>query len=434
MACPPITIRIMTGEGAMDWAVEQPQDLLFSQVLEALSQIKSELQNSAFEYVDEDGERITVRSEEEMTSMLSQYIGSLPKQPHCEDVEPLMIFPKANKPTPKRNIHDLKVQTKDGGDSSAVESQIDQETGSRKRSGDIREILATGNINNMDLVQQEILGSGSFVTVYKAYHRTREKLMAVKVIPLDISYEAQKQIIAELEILNQCHSPVIIGFYGAYVMENRISICTEYMDGGSLEKHGKIPQMVLGRIAVSVVKGLQYLWSLKILHRDVKPSNILVNSDGQVKLCDFGVSVQVINHISKTFIGTNAYMAPERIKGLDYSIPSDVWSLGVTLFELACGEFPYESARKLAAKPMDLFNSIVQKAPPQLCQGAFPDSLVDFVSQCMKKEEQMRPAPHDLMRHPYVQLYNDHNFMSIIAAWVRSRIQEQQKQQQQQAQ
>uniref|UniRef100_A0A8C9F189 mitogen-activated protein kinase kinase n=1 Tax=Pavo cristatus TaxID=9049 RepID=A0A8C9F189_PAVCR len=154
------------------------------------------------------------------------------------------------------------------------------------------------------------------------------------VIPLDITLELQKQIMSELEILYKCDSSYIIGFYGAFFVENRISLCTEFMDGGSLDVYRKIPEHVLGRIAVAVVKGLTYLWSLKILHRDVKPSNMLVNTRGQVKLCDFGVSTQLVNSIAKTYVGTNAYMAPERISGEQYGIHSDVWSLGISFMEV----------------------------------------------------------------------------------------------------
>ncbi|KAK2504919.1 hypothetical protein MC885_007536 [Smutsia gigantea] len=166
-----------------------------------------------------------------------------------------------------------------------------------------------------------------------AYHVPSGKILAVKVILLDITLELQKQIMSELEILYKCDSSYIIGFYGAYFVENRISICTEFMDGGSLDVYRKIPENVLGRIAVAVVKGLNYLWSLKILHRDVKPSNMLVNTRGQVKLCDFGVSTQLVNSIAKTYVGTNAYMAPERISGEQYGIHSDVWSLGISFME-----------------------------------------------------------------------------------------------------
>uniref|UniRef100_A0A674BAT4 mitogen-activated protein kinase kinase n=1 Tax=Salmo trutta TaxID=8032 RepID=A0A674BAT4_SALTR len=144
---------------------------------------------------------------------------------------------------------------------------------------------------------------------------------------------------SELEILYKCDSSYIITFYSAFFVENRISICTEYMDGGSLDVYRRIPEHVLGRISVAVVKGLTYLWSLKILHRDVKPSNMLVNTRGQVKLCDFGVSTQLVNSIAKTYVGTNAYMAPERISGEQYGIHSDVWSVGISFMEVIAEYF-----------------------------------------------------------------------------------------------
>ena len=111
-----------------------------------------------------------------------------------------------------------------------------------------------------------------------------------------------------------------------------------------MDKYGVIPEPILGQVAVSIVKGLQYLWTLKVMHRDLKPSNILVNTQGRVKLCDFGVSVQLIDSIAKTYIGTSAYMAPERLMGDTYRMRAEVWSLGVLLFELVSGRFPYKSA------------------------------------------------------------------------------------------
>ena len=116
-----------------------------------------------------------------------------------------------------------------------------------------------------------------------------------------------------------------------------------------MDKYGVIPEAILGQIVVSIVKGLQYLWTQKIMHRDLKPSNILVNTQGRVKLCDFGVSVQLIDSIARTFVGTSAYMAPERLRGEDYRMRAEVWSLGVLIFELVSGTFPYKSARDSAS-------------------------------------------------------------------------------------
>merc|ERR1719210_1262953 len=117
------------------------------------------------------------------------------------------------------------------------------------------------------------------------------------------------------------------------------------MDGGSLDlilrKAGRIPEPILGTITIAVLKGLSYLREKhQIMHRDVKPSNILVNTCGEIKLCDFGVSGQLIDSMANSFVGTRSYMAPERLQGSHYSVQSDIWSLGLSLVEMSIGRYP----------------------------------------------------------------------------------------------
>ncbi|NWV94381.1 MP2K5 kinase, partial [Machaerirhynchus nigripectus] len=344
-----LVIRIKIPDGAaVDWTVHSAPQLLFRDVLDVIGQVLPDATTTAFEYEDEDGDRITVRSDEEMKAMLSYYYSTvMEQQVNGQLIEPLQIYPRACKPPGKRNIHGLKVNTRAGAanNSGSAASEALPSNSLKKSSAELKKILANGQMNEQDIRYRDILGHGNGGTVYKAYHVRSGKILAVKVIPLDITLELQKQIMSELEILYKCDSSYIIGFYGAFFVENRISLCTEFMDGGSLDVYRKIPEHVLGRIAVAVVKGLTYLWSLKILHRDVKPSNMLVNTRGQVKLCDFGVSTQLVNSIAKTYVGTNAYMAPERISGEQYGIHSDVWSLGISFMELALGRFPYPQVR-----------------------------------------------------------------------------------------
>ncbi|XP_056600764.1 dual specificity mitogen-activated protein kinase kinase 5 isoform X3 [Triplophysa dalaica] len=332
-----IVIRIKTPMGDMDSSVDCPSHLNFNDLLAAIRDVMPEATITAFEYEDEVGDRITVRSDEELKAMLSYYCNTVMEQRINGLLpEPLQIFPRAGKTPGIRNIHGLKVNTRpessSGRGSSAADS-LSNDSSLKKSSAELKKILTNGQINEHDLQYQEQLGHGNGGTVYKAHHLLGKRVVAVKVIPLDITVELQKQIMSELEILYKCDSPYIIKFYSAFFVENRISICTEFMDGGSLDVYWKIPEHVLGRIAVAVVNGLTYLWSLKILHRDVKPSNMLVNTRGQVKLCDFGVSTQLVNSIAKTYVGTNAYMAPERISGEQYGIHSDVWSVGISFME-----------------------------------------------------------------------------------------------------
>ncbi|XP_067104878.1 dual specificity mitogen-activated protein kinase kinase 5 isoform X2 [Osmerus mordax] len=360
-----IVIRIKTPVGDMDSSVDRPSLLSFNDLLVAIRDVMPEATVTAFEYEDEVGDRITVRTDEELKAMLSYYCNTVHEQRMNGLLpEPLQIFPRAGKTPGIRNIHGLKVNTRPNpanNSGAAVETMPNNSL--KKSSAELKKILTNGQINAQDIQYQEQLGQGNGGTVYKAYHLLGKRVLAVKVIPLDITVELQKQIMSELEILYKCDSPYIITFYSAFFLENRISICTEFMDGGSLDVYRRIPEQVLGRIAVAVVKGLTYLWSLKILHRDVKPSNMLVNTQGQVKLCDFGVSTQLVNSIAKTYVGTNAYMAPERISGEQYGIHSDVWSVGISFMELALGTFPYPQIQKNQGSfmPLQLLQCIVDE-------------------------------------------------------------------------
>lgn len=181
-------------------------------------------------------------------------------------------------------------------------------------------------------------------------------VMAMKEIRLELDEAKFAAIIMELDILHRCVSPFIIDFYGAFFQEGAVYICMEFMDGGSVDKlYGDgVPEGVLRKIAISTTMGLKTLKDdHNIIHRDVKPTNILVNTAGQVKICDFGVSGNLVASIAKTNIGCQSYMAPERIAsggvaqaganpgGGTYSVQSDIWSLGLSIIECAMGQYPY---------------------------------------------------------------------------------------------
>ncbi|XP_054946796.1 dual specificity mitogen-activated protein kinase kinase 6 isoform X5 [Physeter macrocephalus] len=183
-------------------------------------------------------------------------------------------------------------------------------------------------------------------------------------------------------------------------------ICMELMDT-SLDKFYKqvidkgqtIPEDILGKIAVSIVKALEHLHSkLSVIHRDVKPSNVLINTLGQVKMCDFGISGYLVDSVAKTIdAGCKPYMAPERInpelnqKG--YSVKSDIWSLGITMIELAILRFPYDSW----GTPFQQLKQVVEEPSPQLPADKFSEEFVDFTSQCLKKNSKERPTYPELM-------------------------------------
>lgn len=202
-------------------------------------------------------------------------------------------------------------------------------------------------LNNKDLLTLKQLGSGNSGSVLKILHIPTQKTMAKKIIHIDLKSVIQTQIIRELRILHECHSPYIIEFYGACLNNNNtIVICMEYCNCGSLDKilplceNRQFPTFVLKKLSFAILSGLTYLYTThKIIHRDIKPNNVLMTHKGEFKLCDFGVSRELTNSLAMadTFVGTSMYMSPERIQGLDYGVKSDVWSTGLMLIELASG-------------------------------------------------------------------------------------------------
>ncbi|XP_077601036.1 dual specificity mitogen-activated protein kinase kinase 1-like isoform X2 [Stigmatopora nigra] len=294
-----------------------------------------------------------------------------------------------------------------------------------------------GELKDDDFEKICELGAGNGGVVFKVSHRPSGLIMARKLIHLEIKPAIRNQIIRELQVLHECNSPYIVGFYGAFYSDGEISICMENMDGGSLDqslkKAGKIPEQILGKISIAVIKGLSYLREKhKIMHRDVKPSNILVNSRGEIKLCDFGVSGQLIDSMANSFVGTRSYMSPERLQGTHYSVQSDIWSMGLSLVEMAIGRFPIPppdpkeledifgsqagdgNSAEYSPKahgsdcrpPMAIFellDYIVNEPPPKLPEMLFSIEFHQFVNKCLIKNPAERADLKQLMVHPFIR-------------------------------
>ncbi|XP_061593668.1 dual specificity mitogen-activated protein kinase kinase 2a [Cololabis saira] len=292
------------------------------------------------------------------------------------------------------------------------------------------------------------LGAGNGGVVNKVRHKPSGLVMARKLIHLEIKPAIRNQIIRELQVLHECNSPYIVGFYGAFYSDGEISICMEHMDGGSLDQVLKearrIPEDILGKVSIAVLRGLGYLREKhQIMHRDVKPSNILVNSRGEIKLCDFGVSGQLIDSMANSFVGTRSYMSPERLQGTHYSVQSDVWSMGLSLVELAIGRYPIPppdtkelesifgraamdgaegephiniqrprppgrpgSGHGMDSRPamaiFELLDYIVNEPPPKL-PTVFSTDFQDFVTKCLIKNPAERADLKMLTNHTFIK-------------------------------
>ncbi|VDP06237.1 unnamed protein product [Soboliphyme baturini] len=246
-------------------------------------------------------------------------------------------------------------------------------------------------IRAQDLVLIKELGRGGYGIVETMRHPPTDQVFAVKRIHVTLNDEVQKRMLIELNAsMKSGQCPYMVHFYGAMFRDGDVWLCMEVMDT-SVDKFFRmcsdlrrpIPEPVLSRLAYSVIVALDYMKrELHLMHRDVKPSNILINRKGEVKLCDFGISGYLTDSLAKTInAGCKPYMAPERIDPQDaaqqaYDIRSDVWSLGITMFEIATGTHPYSKWKT----PFEQLKQVVLEPPPTLPQGVFSVEFCDFIA------------------------------------------------------
>jgi len=224
----------------------------------------------------------------------------------------------------------------------------------------------------------------------------------------------------------------IVDFYDAFsnLEEGGVALMVEYMDGGSLqdivETGGCDDESILASIAQQALLALEFLHTCNQLHRDLKPANMLINQVGSVKLSDFGIMRQLDTtdkeSISRklererereergesegegmqranTFVGTVTYMAPERIDGREYSYPSDIWSLGLSLLTLALGKIPFDTKGGF----WSILHTVRDTAPPSLpSDSKWSDEFRDFTALCLKQNPDMRPSCSELLKHPFI--------------------------------
>ncbi|CAF2981367.1 unnamed protein product [Rotaria socialis] len=359
---------------------------------------------TAFMYVDDDRDEVTVSSELEMGPLRNFYFRTCQQQMRSKFILKL-------KPMVNRNHANLTIDT-----SACPDQQHQDRKNASYLEANVEHILSSGNMLSLDIL--DIIGTGNSGIVRRCRNRRTQQILAVKIISLDFHKNEKKQeIVMELNALNRLHSDYIVQLHGAYLHENSVHICTEFMDRGSLELYVGIhvPENVLIHITLFMIQGLMYMWSQKIMHRDVKPSNVLVNSLGSIKLCDFGVSrvLETIGQKVATFIGTHKYMAPERVISDEYSIPSEIWGLGMTILEIGLGKYPFQAETcdpPLAVRPIELVQCIVYETPPILpANRGYSSDFAAFIQQCLSKNSAERPLPANFFENPFLMKFYNHD-------------------------
>ncbi|CAK5078767.1 unnamed protein product [Meloidogyne enterolobii] len=264
------------------------------------------------------------------------------------------------------------------------------------------------------------LGRGAYGVVEEMRHRPTDLIFAVKRIHSSINDESQKRMFVELDAcMKSGCCKQMVRFFGAMYREGDVWICMEVMDI-SLDKFyrlcvdmgRKLPEPFLARVAYSVVVGLNFMKEqMNLIHRDVKPSNILLQRTGEVKICDFGISGHLTNSVAKTInAGCKPYMPPERIEGESkeaYGVQADVWSLGITLVEIASGQHPYGKWKT----PFEQLKQVIQEQAPSVDRSlGYSDDFHDFVAICLTKDFQKRPKHKELLGHPFLKNVNNDDF------------------------
>merc|ERR1712130_22648 len=289
-----------------------------------------------------------------------------------------------------------------------LETKTQGATGRRVRPDQIRPPKPPGNLNlgasrtssQTSFGTASWLGSGTSGTVFKM-NFMKKRDVAVKQISKSDDPDEMKRLRMDLGVMMKSRTrPYIVRYLGAVQSDASVWIVMELMLC-CFEKILKtlrmpLPVPVLGSLTVSVVSALHYLKeNHSTIHRDVKPSNILVDAQGRIKLCDFGISGRLVDSQARTRgAGCAAYLSPERIdpeRGT-YDVRADIWSLGLSLIELATAQFPYSGCKS----DFEVCAKILQAEAPQL-GPSFPREFREFITKCCIKNVEHRPKYMQLM-------------------------------------
>ncbi|MFA6598596.1 MAG: protein kinase [Ignavibacteriaceae bacterium] len=244
-------------------------------------------------------------------------------------------------------------------------------------------------IENYKIVS--ILGEGGMGIVYKAFDIKLERFVALKVLNQTGSLNSNFVERFKREAKNQAklNHPNIVSVYGFTEQNGILGIVMEYVEGETLEKlitrKNKLDIKEAMHIVQQMLEGVGHAHSKNFIHRDIKPSNIILNKEGVVKIMDFGISKALFDKgITKTGtkIGTLLYMSPEQIRAEDPTKQSDIYSIGITLYEMLVGKTPFDKGTEY-----EIMEAHLKKTPPRVSinSNAIPPELDKIVFKALDK-------------------------------------------------
>jgi len=265
----------------------------------------------------------------------------------------------------------------------------------------------TKGINECDFHKAHCIGKGAYSSVYLVYKKDTGRPYAMKVIKKSINQIEKGRIHVEKEIMTKCSSPFLVKLYWTFQTHDKLFFIQEYVNGGELNtkliKAGKLKEDLTKFYAAEILLSLKIMHENNYLHRDLNPRNILIDNKGHIKIIDFGLSknMEKDNGINETW-GTPAYCAPEIIQGKEHKKTMDFWSLGVMLFEMLHGKYPF---LKGSVKTNDeIFKQILQNNL-KMSKSLSPFAQ-DFLTKILNKDPSERLGANgieEILNHPFLE-------------------------------
>ncbi len=254
----------------------------------------------------------------------------------------------------------------------------------------------------------EIIESGGMSTVYLGIHKDIGYKVAIKALNPLLQKKPNyiERFRNEALLLSQLKHPGILSFYDYIENKDGIFIITEYVKGQTLEEYidqvsGPISETRSIKILLKILDAVEYMHFNNIIHRDIKPSNFMITSDNDIRIIDFGIakSLDDTNHLltkDGTKVGTTFYMSPQQVKGQVLDRRTDIYSLGVTLFQMVTGQYPYEKS----ASEYEIYNKIVNDPLPSAKDfyTGVSQKMLDVISKATQKKPLDRYQSCDELR------------------------------------
>ncbi|XP_062370425.1 serine/threonine-protein kinase PAK 3-like [Cinclus cinclus] len=250
-------------------------------------------------------------------------------------------------------------------------------------------------------LELEQIGQGAFGTVYKGLDRATGGEVAIK--KMSLGEQNRERAVNEILVLQGKKNPNIVNSLDSFLVDEDLWLVMEYMDGGTLQDIVTQTRMAEGEMAAvsrECLQGLDFLHSSRVIHRDLKSSNILLGMDGSVKLADFGLCAQLGPEQDQcsSMVGTAHWMAPEVVTSSPYGPKVDIWSFGIVTIEMVEGEPPYFKQTGAMARAL-----IRQNGTPQLQEPRRLSALLrDFLECSLEPDEERRFSAQELLQHPFL--------------------------------